>query len=95
MSLDPIKLVQQWFEAGGGVEVSDAMADEEYGEALAGIEGLQACVEAVAGGESPAIVASTIEFLLEGLHLAERLNKESFGTRADRVRYGEKEPGRE
>mgnify|MGYP004091332619 CR=1 FL=1 len=88
-------MVQQWFEDGGGVEVSDAMADEEYGEALAGIEGLQACVESLAGGESPALVASTIEFLLEGLHLAERLNKESFGTRADRVRYGEKETGRE
>ena len=93
--IEALGIVQQWFEAGGGVEVSDAMADEDYGEALVGIDGLQACVEAVAGGESPESVASTIEFLLEGLHLAERLNKESFGTRADRVRYGEKESAQE
>ena len=28
------------------------------------------------GAESPAVVASAVEFLLEGLHLARRLNKD-------------------
>jgi hypothetical protein len=28
------------------------------------------------GAEEPAVVASAVEFLLEGLHLARRLNKE-------------------
>ena len=28
------------------------------------------------GSEEPAVVASAVEFLLEGLHLARRLNKE-------------------
>ena len=34
------------------------------------------------GDESPAAVASAIEFVLEGLHLSKRLNKESVGARA-------------
>jgi len=33
-------------------------------------------------GESPAAVASAIEFVLEGLHLTKRLNKDSIGGRA-------------
>jgi len=33
-------------------------------------------------GESPAQVASAVEFVLEGLHLAKRLNKDAAGTRA-------------
>ena len=32
------------------------------------------------GDESPAAVASAIEFVLEGLHLSKRLNKESVGS---------------
>ena len=39
-------------------------------------------VVALAGGESPAEVASAVEFVLEGLHLSKRLNKEAAGTRA-------------
>ena len=34
------------------------------------------------GNESPASVASAVEFVLEGLHLAKRLNKDSAGARA-------------
>jgi magnesium chelatase subunit I len=32
--------------------------------------------------ESPAAVASAVEFLLEGLHLSKRLNKDAAGARA-------------
>jgi magnesium chelatase subunit I len=32
--------------------------------------------------ESPAAVASAVEFLLEGLHLSKRLNKDAVGARA-------------
>ncbi len=34
------------------------------------------------GDESPAAVASAVEFVLEGLHLSKRLNKDSAGSRA-------------
>ena len=32
--------------------------------------------------ESPAVLASALEFLLEGLHLTKRLNKDASGARA-------------
>jgi magnesium chelatase subunit I len=34
------------------------------------------------GDESPAVIASAIEFVLEGLHLSKRLNKDSTAQRA-------------
>jgi magnesium chelatase subunit I len=36
----------------------------------------------LAAGESPGAVASAVEFVLEGLHLSRRLNKESVGARS-------------
>ena len=39
-------------------------------------------VMALAGSESPAAVASAVEFVLEGLHLSKRLNKDAVGARA-------------
>jgi magnesium chelatase subunit I len=36
----------------------------------------------LAGSETPAAIASATEFVLEGLHLSKRLNKESAGGRA-------------
>jgi magnesium chelatase subunit I len=40
-------------------------------------------VAALAGGdESPAVVASAVELVLEGLHLSKRLNKDAIGGRA-------------
>jgi magnesium chelatase subunit I len=34
------------------------------------------------GDESPAAVASAVEFVLEGLHLSKRLNKDSAGAKS-------------
>ncbi len=34
------------------------------------------------GAESPGLWASAVEFVLEGLHLSKRLNKDSAGPRA-------------
>jgi magnesium chelatase subunit I len=34
------------------------------------------------GDESPAAIASAVEFVLEGLHLSKRLNKDASGGRA-------------
>ena len=44
---------------------------------------LRAPVAALTGGdESPAAVAAAVEFVLEGLHLSKRLNKDTSGARA-------------
>jgi magnesium chelatase subunit I len=37
---------------------------------------------ALAGSETPSAVASATEFVLEGLHLSKRLNKEAAGGRS-------------
>ena len=47
------------------------------------VTGLQTVVGDLTGGdESPAAAASAIEFVLEGLHLSKRLNKDAVGSRA-------------
>ena len=38
--------------------------------------------ELTGGDESPAAVAAAVAFVLEGLHLSKRLNKDTSGTRA-------------
>jgi magnesium chelatase subunit I len=70
------------FEEGTIVHAGDDVASTEYVETLAGLPALQAPVMALAGGESPAAVAAALEFVLEGLHLSKRLNKDAVGTRA-------------
>ncbi len=63
------------FNQGWKVEVSAAMPAEEYLAGLDSISGLREAAARLAGGSSPARLASAIEFILEGLHLSNRLNK--------------------
>ena len=69
--------VLEAFEQGWKVEVSAAMVSDEYMVGLDRIAGLRDAACALAGGDSPAQIASAIEFLLEGLHLSNRLNKQT------------------
>ena len=62
---------------GSGVATS---ADEA--DLLAKVPSLREPVSSLTDDESPAAVASAVEFLLEGLHLSKRLNKDSSGARA-------------
>lgn len=70
------------FDEGTVIHSGDDVAAVDYVEALAKLPALTAPVMALAGSESPAAVASALEFVLEGLHLSKRLNKESAGGRA-------------
>ena len=54
----------------------------EYRDLLSKLVGMPAVLSDLGLGESPAAVASGIEFVLEGLHLTKRLNKDAVGTRA-------------
>ncbi|MCH2171677.1 sigma 54-interacting transcriptional regulator [Myxococcota bacterium] len=63
------------FETGWKVEVSGAMPASEYLVGLDEITGLRDVAARVAGGDSPARLASAIEFILDGLHLSNRLNR--------------------
>jgi magnesium chelatase subunit I len=81
VKLDDLKKIVEYFEAGWGVEVSDAMTADEYLEGVRGIPGLREAIEGLGPFESPGLAAAALEFLLEGLHLHQKLNKEREGGR--------------
>ena len=76
--------VVEAFDAGWQVEVSGDLAAPEYLEGLDQIPGLRETALSLAGGDSPPRLASAIEFILEGLHLLNKLNKQPG---SDRARY--------
>jgi magnesium chelatase subunit I len=73
------------FEEGWKVEVGDLLPSSEYAEGVDSIPGLRTAVEKLGEVGAPARIASAIEFILEGLHLSNRLNKE---TQRGRILYG-------
>jgi magnesium chelatase subunit I len=83
--LEGVAAVVDSFDQGWNVEVSSEMPSVDYLEGLDQIPGLREAAARLAGGDSPARVASAIEFVLEGLHLGNRLNKTG---RDGRSRYG-------
>jgi magnesium chelatase subunit I len=82
LALDP---VVQAFEQGWRVEVSSAMPAALVLSGLDEIPGLREAAALLAGSQSPPRLAASVEFLLEGLHLANRLNK---SLRDGSARYG-------
>ncbi len=73
--LEELEPIVEAFDAGWKVEVSSSMPASEYLAGLDQIPGLRAAAQRLAGSASPERLASAIEFLLEGLHLSNRLNK--------------------
>jgi magnesium chelatase subunit I len=63
------------FDRGWMVEVTDMTAPREFLLGMEKIAGLKEAVGVLAPGESAPRLAAAIEFLLEGLHLSNRLNK--------------------
>jgi len=70
------------FDEGTVLHVGDDVASASYVEALSSMPAMRGPVMELAGSETPAAVASAAEFVLEGLHLSKRLNKEAAGGRA-------------
>ena len=67
------------FEDGRVVHTGADVPSSEYTDLLAPMNGLRAALADLGVGETPAGVASAVEFVLEGLHLSKRLNKDSIG----------------
>ncbi len=88
--LEGVASVVESFNQGWNVEVSADMPASDYLEGLDEIDGLRDAAIHLVGGDSPERLASAIEFLLEGLHLQNRLNKSSTEGGA---RYGAGLPG--
>jgi magnesium chelatase subunit I len=71
------------FQDGLKIEVSDSMPSEAYLRHLGQVRPLQAAVRKL-GAQDPASVAAAVEFVLEGLHLSKKLNKD---VQAGQARY--------
>ncbi len=78
-NLGELELIVNRFKAGQAVEVGEMTPSSEYVALANQIEGLMPAIEKVGGAGSPAETASAVEFLLEGLHLNKRLNKDKVG----------------
>jgi magnesium chelatase subunit I len=85
MELDELDELVEAFEAGLVVRTGDRVPLADYERRLADTPGLAAAVERF-GARTPPASASAIEFLLEGLHLNRRLNKERTAEGTDRYR---------
>ncbi len=81
LKVESLKRVVEYFEGGGGVEVSDRMPATDYLEGIRGIPGLREAIMSLGPFESPALMAAATEFILEGLHVHRKLNKDREGGR--------------
>jgi magnesium chelatase subunit I len=78
-SLSELVPLIERFEAGAQAEVGEAIPSSTHERLVSEIPELRRAVGRLDVGESPAGVASGVEFVLEGLHLNRRLNKERRG----------------
>ncbi len=76
--------VLQRFSNGMALEVSDSLPAMEYVHQVSEVKGLKNAVAKLNAQGNPAAIASALEFIMEGLHLNRRLNKDKA---AGGVRY--------
>jgi magnesium chelatase subunit I len=81
LKLDDLKKVISYFEQGWGVEVSDRAPSSDYTEPLREVAGLREAIAMLGPFETPGLMAAASEFIFEGLHLHQKLNKDRQGGR--------------
>jgi magnesium chelatase subunit I len=83
--IDDLDDVVLAFEDGLVIETGEAVPSREYVGWMREVPGLHEAVrrlgafDATDGAEEPGVVASAVEFILEGLHLSRRINKDRAG----------------
>lgn len=70
------------FEGGTIVHAGDDVPASSYADVVKQVPALAGPARELAGSEDPGAIASAIEFILEGLHLSKRLNKDQAGAKA-------------
>jgi magnesium chelatase subunit I len=81
--LPQLREVVSAFDEGAVVHTGDDVASGELARLVEEVPALRGPVASLsAGDENPAVVASAVELVLEGLHLSKRLNKDAVGGRA-------------
>ena len=79
-NLNDLEPIVTRFKAGISVEVGEMTASDDYKGLLNTIEGLDEALGVLEAGSSGEVAAGT-EFILEGLHLNKRLNKDRVGAK--------------
>jgi magnesium chelatase subunit I len=74
-TVDELRPVVEAFDQGWQVEISADLPSSDYLRGLGEIPRLGEVARRIAGSDSPSLLASAVELLLEGLHLSNRLNK--------------------
>jgi magnesium chelatase subunit I len=64
------------FDNGLTVDASELMPSLDYVHQLSHLDGVSDGISRLGVGGNPAVVASAVELILEGLHLNRRLNKD-------------------
>ncbi len=83
VSPEGVRQVVDAFESDMMVSAGDDVPAADYVELLASEPSFAGPVAELLGDvDSPAAIASAMEFILEGLHLSKRLNKDAIGTRS-------------
>ncbi|MBM3960121.1 MAG: magnesium chelatase [SAR202 cluster bacterium] len=75
----PLEELLSAFEGGLTVRTGATLPSSDYVKMLKTIQPLQPAVHHLSPGQTPAELASAVEFVLEGLHLARRLNRQRDG----------------
>ncbi len=78
--------IVQAFKSGLSVDTGEALSSGDYQRLLKDIPGLADGVKVITDSANPAVQAAAIEFILEGLHLNKRLNKDAVSGQAARYR---------
>src|SRR5688500_13755401 len=82
VDIDDLDQVVDAFDEGLTIETGDLVPAADYVRWMGEVAGLGDVVRRLGASDSPASVASAVEFILEGLHLSRRLNKDRTGSGA-------------
>jgi magnesium chelatase subunit I len=83
LPIERLRTVLEAFDGGQVVHTGDDLASADEAALVEAVPALREPVLELTGGdESPAAIASAVEFVLEGLHLSKRLNKDAVGGKA-------------
>ncbi len=80
--LSDMEVISLQFADGMHVTAGESIASADYEEIIRKVDGLDAAVAGLAGSTSAAQRASAAEFILEGLHINQLLNKDRVGGRS-------------
>ncbi|HCP23384.1 MAG: magnesium chelatase [SAR202 cluster bacterium] len=72
--LEDLDAVVTAFDLGNSAETGSEMPAAGYPDLVKKIDGLAAAVKKLTDDERPEVIASAVEFILEGLHLSRKLN---------------------